>query len=101
MPNTLVDDTVPVLIEILRDIPYIDFDRCLAWDGMFPALRPGERDSWHIKVDWSLPDQLVAATVSALLRIASVHAGHREAAMSAIRNFVSQIVAMLCKGECT
>ena len=33
MPDTLVDETVPVLIEILRDVPYIDFDRCLAWDG--------------------------------------------------------------------
>ena len=33
MPNPLLDETVPVLIDILRDVPYIDFDRCLAWDG--------------------------------------------------------------------
>lgn len=35
LPNSHVDDTVPVLIEILRDILYIDFDHCLAWDGAF------------------------------------------------------------------
>lgn len=35
LPNSHVDETVPVLIDILRDIPYIDFDRCLAWDGMW------------------------------------------------------------------
>lgn len=51
--------------------------------------------------DWALPDQLVAATVSALLRIASRHAEYREAAMGAITTFVSQIVSMLCKGDCT
>ena len=33
MPSSLVEDTIPVLVDILRDVPYIDFDRCLAWDG--------------------------------------------------------------------
>lgn len=33
LPHAHVDETVPVLVDILRDIPYIDFDRCLAWDG--------------------------------------------------------------------
>ncbi|EKM55298.1 uncharacterized protein PHACADRAFT_255820 [Phanerochaete carnosa HHB-10118-sp] len=81
MPESLIGETVPVLIEILRDVPCIDFDRCLAWE------------------DWALPDQLVAATVSALLRIASSHAEYRGDVMGAITNFVSQIVSMLCKGD--
>lgn len=39
MPNSHVEDTVPVLIDILRDVPYIDFDRCMAWDGTrLPSL---------------------------------------------------------------
>jgi hypothetical protein len=25
--------TIPVLIDILRDIPHINFDKCMAWDG--------------------------------------------------------------------
>lgn len=28
-----LDSIVPVLIDILRDVPYIDFDRCLSWEG--------------------------------------------------------------------
>ncbi|KAI0293064.1 hypothetical protein BC826DRAFT_1143219, partial [Russula brevipes] len=37
---TLLPTTVPVLLDILRDIPYIDFDINLTWDGEFiaPAL---------------------------------------------------------------
>ena len=33
MPDSLVEDTMPVLIDVLRDVPHIDFDRCMAWDG--------------------------------------------------------------------
>ncbi|EGO21127.1 hypothetical protein SERLADRAFT_475890, partial [Serpula lacrymans var. lacrymans S7.9] len=43
---------IPTLIDILRGIPRTEFDQCLSWD------------------EWSLPDQLVFSTVSALLRIA-------------------------------
>ncbi|THH29581.1 hypothetical protein EUX98_g4604 [Antrodiella citrinella] len=81
LPDAHVDATVPVLIDILRDIPYIDFDRCFTWD------------------EWALPDQLVFATVSALLRIASTHSGYRAAATRAIVAFAGQIVAMLKTGD--
>ncbi|KIP08777.1 hypothetical protein PHLGIDRAFT_364236 [Phlebiopsis gigantea 11061_1 CR5-6] len=81
MPDSLVEDTVPVLVHILRDVPYIDFDRCLAWD------------------DWALPDKLVTATVSALLRISTSHPEHRQAATSAIGDFVGQIIGMLQNGD--
>ena len=38
LPNSHVNETVPVLVDILRDIPYIDFDRCLAWDGAYDDI---------------------------------------------------------------
>ena len=28
-----IHNILPVLIDVLRDIPYIDFDRCLSWEG--------------------------------------------------------------------
>jgi len=36
--TTLLPTTVPVLLDILRDIPYIDFDTNLTWDGELLAL---------------------------------------------------------------
>ena len=36
--STLLPTTVPVLLDILRDIPYIDFDMNLTWDGESSAL---------------------------------------------------------------
>jgi hypothetical protein len=36
--STLLPTTVPVLLDILRDIPYIDFDMDLTWDGELSAL---------------------------------------------------------------
>lgn len=80
LPDAHVDQTVPVLIDILRDVPYIDFDQCLFWE------------------EWALPDQLVFATVSALLRIASSHSRFRSDAISAIVRFTDQIVQQLKAG---
>ncbi|KAI0075272.1 hypothetical protein K474DRAFT_1676500 [Panus rudis PR-1116 ss-1] len=81
LPHAHVEATVPVLVDILRDIPYIDFDQCLAWD------------------EWALPDQLVFKTVSALLRISTIHPEHRESATGAIIRFTERIVHMLQTGE--
>ena len=33
MPEAHVEQTIPVLVDILRDVPYIDFDQCLFWEG--------------------------------------------------------------------
>ncbi|CDO73608.1 hypothetical protein BN946_scf185014.g78 [Trametes cinnabarina] len=74
LPHAHVNDTVPVLIDILRDVPYIDFDQCLSWD------------------EWALPDQLVSVTVTALLRIAGAYAKHRLVAFDAIIRLVKDIV---------
>lgn len=51
-------------------------------------------------LDWSHPDQLVFATVSALLRIASLHPEHRKSSTAAISDFTGQIVEMLRNGDC-
>jgi hypothetical protein len=33
-----IDSVVPVLIDILRDVPFIDFDKCLSWEGELVIL---------------------------------------------------------------
>ncbi|KAH9998087.1 hypothetical protein BJV74DRAFT_768054 [Russula compacta] len=71
---TLLPTTVPVLLDILRDIPYIDFDMNLTWD------------------DWSLPDQLAYSTVSSLLKLAAVYSEYRNDVMTAITTFTSVLV---------
>ncbi|KAF8913519.1 hypothetical protein CPB85DRAFT_1299266 [Mucidula mucida] len=72
-----IGSILPVLIDVLRDIPYIDFDRSLSWE------------------DWSLPDQLVFSTVSALLRVASLHPEHNDVATGAILDFISDITTKI------
>ncbi|KAK0463795.1 uncharacterized protein EV420DRAFT_1520089 [Desarmillaria tabescens] len=62
---------LPVLIDVLRDVPYIDFDRCLSWE------------------DWSLPDQL------ALLRVSGLHPQYSDSATGAIVAFISDIQAKI------
>lgn len=76
-PESHVDSTVTVLIGILRDVPHIDYERSLTW------------------TDWSLPDELVFVTVSALLRLASLHHNYRERALAAIVRFADESVKML------
>ncbi|KAF9475060.1 hypothetical protein BDN70DRAFT_996680 [Pholiota conissans] len=74
-----IDTVMPVLIEILRDAPYVDFDKSLSW------------------IDWSFSDQLVFSTISALLRISNEHAAYCEEATSAIFSFVSKIIQEIHK----
>ncbi|KAG6909642.1 hypothetical protein DXG01_016424 [Tephrocybe rancida] len=75
--NESIDVLMPVLVDILNDVPFIDFDKCLSW------------------LDWSLPDQLVYSTVSALLRLSSSHTQYTEKAATAIRYFLSQTVEQI------
>ena len=42
--------------------------------------------------DWAMPDQLVSTTVTALLKIASIHPVHRGSALGAIVSLVTEIV---------
>ncbi|TFK30200.1 atypical/PIKK/PI4K protein kinase [Coprinopsis marcescibilis] len=73
------DRILSALLDILRDVPFIDFD---------PSL------SWH---DWALPDQLVFSTVSALLRLSYEDSKRSEQATSAIFDFVNQLVENITK----
>ncbi|RDB21005.1 Phosphatidylinositol 4-kinase stt4 [Hypsizygus marmoreus] len=72
--NHSIDVLMPVLVDILHDIPFIDFDRCLSWQ------------------DWALPDQLVYSTVSALLRLSSAYPKYNARATSAICTFLTRTV---------
>ncbi|KAF6763882.1 atypical/PIKK/PI4K protein kinase [Ephemerocybe angulata] len=69
-----LDKVIAVLIDILRDIPFIDFDPSLSWE------------------DWALPDQLVFSTVSALLRLSNDHPVFTEQAVKALFEFVARTV---------
>ncbi|KAG1849308.1 hypothetical protein DFJ58DRAFT_795151 [Suillus subalutaceus] len=72
-----IDTLIPVLMDLLHDVPRMDFDRCLSWD------------------EWALPDQLVFSTVSALLRICGAHAEYADRAVTSIITFVIDIVENL------
>ncbi|KNZ80366.1 Phosphatidylinositol 4-kinase stt4 [Termitomyces sp. J132] len=80
-PESHINDNInvlmPVLVDILNDVPFIDFDKCLSW------------------LDWSLPDQLVYSTISALLRLSSSHPQYTEKAASAICFFLSETVEQI------
>ncbi|KAG9010494.1 phosphatidylinositol-4- kinase [Tulasnella sp. JGI-2019a] len=77
VPPAHASKSVAVLVDILRDIPYIDFESSLAWE------------------EWALPDQLVFSTVSALLRLTSTHLEYRSKVMHAIVVFSLTIVKQL------
>lgn len=83
-----------MLVGILRDVPHIDYERSLAWAGEFAAFLFASLSKVSFK-DWSLPDELVFVTVSALLRLASLHADYRERALAAIVRFADESVKML------
>ncbi|KAF8891248.1 hypothetical protein BD779DRAFT_1514119 [Infundibulicybe gibba] len=72
-----LDTIIPALVDILTDIPYILFDKCLSWK------------------DWALPDQLVYSTVSAFFRICNSHPRYIDSATESILSFVSQIIARI------
>jgi phosphatidylinositol 4-kinase A len=93
-----VDTIMPVLIDVLHDVPFIDFDQSLSWEGV-PMSDFLNVTNMH-PVDWSLPDQLVFSTVSALLRISASHSQYSEAATNAIFAFVTQVVKMIKSRRC-
>jgi hypothetical protein len=33
LPDSHIENIIPVLVGILRDVSYIDFDESLAWEG--------------------------------------------------------------------
>lgn len=77
--SSSTDTLLPVLADVLQDVPYIDFDQCLSWE------------------DWALPDQLVFSTVTALLRISSSHPELSGSAIEAISNFIIDVHNMIAE----
>ena len=83
MNRNLVPSVIPVLLDILRDIPLIECANNLSWD------------------DWALPDQLVYSTVSALLRLAEIQPESRSEISGAVLGFVSSMVEKFKNGDRT
>lgn len=77
-----MDRVVSVLIDMLRDIPFIDFDPSLSWE------------------DWALPDQLAFSTASSLLRLSNDHPQFIDQAVNAIFDFVAQTVQNIANSSC-
>ncbi|KAK7034075.1 Phosphatidylinositol 4-kinase stt4 [Paramarasmius palmivorus] len=94
-----VDTLMPVLIDVLRDVPYIDFDRSLCWEGMTSRHDHKNLRADRSLKDWALPDQLVCSTVSALLRISSTHQEYKDAATDALVSFMFDIVDKIKTGD--
>lgn len=95
LPDPHVDSVVRVLIEVLRDIPRMDFDQCLVWDGAFTVPFVPVVLVLTNNVEWAIPDQLVYNTVSSLLRLAASHPGRRLSVTDAILEFAERIVTLL------
>ncbi|KAG8826070.1 phosphatidylinositol-4- kinase [Serendipita sp. 401] len=77
LPQDHLASAVPVLLDILRDIPFIDFDPSLNW------------------TDWALPDQLVYSTVTALLRLAEKDAESKGFIVTAIIKLATEVVSQM------
>lgn len=77
-----LEKVISALVDILRDVPYIDFDPSLSWE------------------DWALPDQLVYSTISALLRLSNDKPSYVDRAVTAIFKFVSQTVENISSSSC-
>ncbi|KAL0946563.1 hypothetical protein HGRIS_012767 [Hohenbuehelia grisea] len=72
-----IDTLIPALIEILQDIPFIDFDTSLSWE------------------DWALPDQLVFSTVSALLHLSRTRSNLASTITTALSEFLAEIATKI------
>ncbi|KAF8637362.1 hypothetical protein AX17_002861 [Amanita inopinata Kibby_2008] len=69
-----IDLLLPILVDILTDVPRVDFDNHLSW------------------TDWALPDQLVFSTVSALLHLTNAQPEKSNRAVAAILSFIAETV---------
>jgi phosphatidylinositol 4-kinase A len=93
LPSGHLESAIPVLLDMLRDFPYIDFDSSLNWSGEC-HLACWFSFSIHF-LDWALPDQLVYATVTGLLRLAEKSTENREGIVAAIVKLSSEIVSQM------
>lgn len=91
---------MPALMDILKDVPFIDFDTCISWQGACLSYPSQIRVNNVVFTDWALPDQLVFSTVSALLRLSSAHPQYAEQTTSAIAFFLAQTVEKIEGDTC-
>lgn len=77
LPKGHLESAVPVLLDIARDIPFIDFDPSLSWS------------------EWALSDQLVFSTVTALLRLANKSPEDKPKIIAAVIKLASEIVVQV------
>ncbi|KAL1746282.1 hypothetical protein HDZ31DRAFT_3047, partial [Schizophyllum fasciatum] len=83
---TSYDTLLPTLIGIVKDIPRVDFDKSLYWQGKGLTCV-----HTSFSTEWSLPDQLTYSTVSALLRVAAAHPEAVNPATEAIVSLVAEL----------
>ena len=95
-----IDTIMPVLIDILNDIPYTDFDRSLSWDGIYHPSYVKYEVLNGCSPEWALPDQVVFSTVAALLHISSNHPEYSSRTTSAIYSFVEQTIEKIRHSTC-
>lgn len=74
MNKDLVSSAIPVLLDILRDIPFVECVNSLFWG------------------EWAFPDQFVYSTMSSLLRLAEAQPERREQICTAVLAFVGTMV---------
>jgi phosphatidylinositol 4-kinase len=86
--DSTVDSLVPALLDILRDVPFIDFERSLSWEGISIGLPSTFLHVKPVITEWALPDQLVYSTVSALLRLSNSHPQYRDSASASVNSFI-------------
>lgn len=66
-----------------------------AWLGRVGILHRDYATSLIVFIEWALPDQLVYATVSSLLQLASSHPQYSDSILGAILAFSSNIINKL------
>ena len=95
LPAGHLSSAIPVLIDILRDVPHVQFDPSLNWTGIHSCRYTNANDSSSYPPDWALPDQLVYSTVMALLKLASRDGAPREHIIRSIISFICDVVSLI------
>jgi phosphatidylinositol 4-kinase len=94
-----IETLFPTLLEVLNDIPHVDFDPSLSWRGEFLAFCIVAITDL-VTSDWALPDQLVYSIVSALLQVCNRLPAYRERAVDAICSYLSRTVEEIDTFSC-
>lgn len=95
-----IDDLLPILIDMLSDIPRTDFERRLSWTGRFAYLTSEMlRLMFHFS-EWAASDQLVFSIVSAALRITSSQPRYGDQTVRAIVTFINEMVKNVKTSTC-